>query len=237
MARGFIDGEYTDGELRGLGFLAGERGMGKTTEMARLLDQCAGGALFYDTLGKHGKLLRGYTVIRQPGELKRYLIPNRERRFRIRYVPAVQWGDQEAQQTAHLRAVCTIVAALGRMIFAIDEVDQFCGSEWGDKRMPPELYDLAHYGRHYPIGWEDRGERIGGVSMLVTARDPVTLSIKFRSQCGSFRIFRTTEEAYMKFFGSRIGKANTARLSSLPQYQYLFWQAGTSEARVCGGRR
>ena len=35
--RGFIDGEYQDGELRGCTFIAGKRGMGKTTEMARLL--------------------------------------------------------------------------------------------------------------------------------------------------------------------------------------------------------
>ena len=41
--RGFVDGEYQDGELRGCTFIAGKRGMGKTTEMARLRAFCAGG--------------------------------------------------------------------------------------------------------------------------------------------------------------------------------------------------
>jgi hypothetical protein len=36
--RGFVDGECTHGELRGLTFLAGERGMRKTTEAIRLVD-------------------------------------------------------------------------------------------------------------------------------------------------------------------------------------------------------
>jgi hypothetical protein len=111
------------------------------------------------------------------------------------------------------------------MIFAIDEIDTFCGAEFGEKRMPPELYNLAHFGRHYKV------------SMLATARDPVSLSIRFRSQCEFMRIFRTSEERYVKYFEARIGRENAARLPTLQKTYFLLWQAGVMEATVAGGPR
>ncbi|HYE23824.1 MAG TPA: hypothetical protein VEG32_01370 [Clostridia bacterium] len=44
--------------------------------------------------------------------------------------------------------MCKIVISFGSMIFGIDELDRHCGSQWGQHRMPPELYDLVNYGRH-----------------------------------------------------------------------------------------
>jgi hypothetical protein len=217
MARGFIDGEYQDGELRGLTFLAGMRGQGKTTEMARLLGQCSGGALFFDTLGKHAPILPGYVTFTQPGPLKEYMRVNAKRRFRIRYVP------NPLMEMDHVIAVCEIVSAYGSMIFGIDEIDRFCGE--GQKGMPMALYNLAHYGRHFKV------------SMLVTARDPASLGIKFRSQCEFLRLFRTDEDRYVAYFSGRIGKANGARLRTLPQFQYLMWQSGAAEVTAQGGRR
>jgi hypothetical protein len=219
MARGFIEGEYQDGELRGLTFIAGQRNMGKTTETTRLLNQCAGGAVFFDTTGNHGGVLRGYKTFSQPGPLKEYLRLNHGRRFRIRYEPR----DEHAHE--HFEAVCLIVRAVGWMIFAVDEVDTFCGPEHGVRQMPAALYNLAHFGRHYRV------------SMIVTARDPASLSIRFRSQCETFRIFRTDEERYVQYFSGRIGKVNAARLSSLTRFQFLLWRSGSSDAVVQGGRR
>ena len=216
MARGFIEGEYQDGEIRGLTFLAGMRGMGKTTETARLLSQCAGGALFFDTTGNHP--FKGYKTFTQPDDLVKYLKANHNRRFRIRYVTT----DEHAEE--HFVRVCSIVRWARWMVFAVDEVDTFCGPEHGAKQMPMPLYNLAHFGRHYRV------------SMLVTARDPASLSIKFRSQCGTMRLFRVDEERYIKYFEGRIGRANAAKLPTLEKYQYLHWESGTSEARLCGGR-
>lgn len=218
-ARGFIDGEYQDGELRGLGLLAGQRGMGKTTEMVRLLQQCSGGCIFFDTTGKHGDLLLGFRTVSQPGELKDYLRANLKRRFRVRYEPRDEFADE------HFRLICLVVRAVGSMIFTVDEVDYFCGPHHGPKGMPEELYNLAHFGRHYKV------------SMLATARDPASLSIRFRSQCESMRIFRTDEERYVKYFEQRIGKANASKLPTLAKFQYLFWQSGSPEAQICGGPR
>ncbi len=139
--RGFIDGEYQDGAIRGCGFVAGIRGMGKTTEMARLLGECAGGAVFFDALSKHSAALPGYVLISQPGALVAYLRANRGRRVRVLYQP--QAGDLDA----HFRAVCKIIRAFGWLVFAVDELDMLCGPRWGDSRMCPEFYHLVNYGR------------------------------------------------------------------------------------------
>ena len=217
--RGFHEGEYQDGELRGLTFLAGERGMGKTTEAIRLVEQCGGPVIFFDTVGRHAALLKGYRVFNQPGPLKEHMLANRGKRVRVCYVPLDEFPVE------HMRAVALTVRAFGSMIFAIDEIDTFCGAEFGEKRMPPELYNLAHFGRHYKV------------SMLATARDPVSLSIRFRSQCEFMRIFRTSEERYVKYFEARIGRENAAKLPTLQKTYFLLWQAGVMEATVAGGPR
>jgi hypothetical protein len=221
VERGFIDGEYQDGELRGLGFLAGERGMGKTTEMIRLVEQCTGQVIFFDTIGTHEHLLRakGFVPFSNPERLQAYLRKNRGRRVRVCYVPQDEYPD------VHCAAVCLMVRAFGWMILCIDEIDTFCGAEHGVKGMPMELYNLAHYGRHYRV------------SMLCTARDPASLSIRFRSQCGSMRIFRTTEDRYVDYFKARIGKVNAGKLVTLQKTYFLHWRAGEIDAPVEGGPR
>jgi hypothetical protein len=217
--RGFIDGEYQDGELRGLTFLAGERGMGKTTEAIRLVEQCTGPVIFFDTVGTHAHLLRGFVRFSQPGPLVEYLRINRGRWVRVVYVPKDEFPEK------HVIAICLAARAFGNLILCLDEIDQFCGPEWGQKGMPKELYNLAHFGRHYRV------------SMLCTARDPATLSIKFRSQCAYMRIFRTSEERYVNYFAARIGKVNAATLPTLQKTYFLLWQAGDLNARICGGPR
>ena len=214
--RGFIDGEYQDGELRGLTFIAGQRGMGKTTEMGRLLGLCSGGVVFFDSLSKHEGVLKGYVLVSQPGQMEAYLRANSKRRFRLLYQPRA--GDIDG----HFRAFCTIVRAFGSMIVGIDELDMLCGSQWGEKRMPPEFSHLVHYGRH------------SRVSMLATARRPMDVARGFTSQCGEMRLFHMREKGDLKYFENYIG-ALAARLPSLQKYQYLHW-TGDGEATTCGGR-
>jgi hypothetical protein len=222
LTRGFIDGEWQDGEVRGRTFIAGEAGMGKTTEMLRLVFQCTGAVLFFDTAGTHADRLRarGFITMHQPGTLKDYLLANLGRRVRVVYVPL---DDPDE----HMHEVATIVRALakcfGGMIFAVDEIDMCCGT--GKRGMDPALYYLAQLGRHVHV------------SMICTARDPATLPIRFRSQCSSMRLFRTNENIYLEYFAKRIGKANAARLQTLQKTYYLHWQAGSLEAPIKGGPR
>jgi hypothetical protein len=216
--RGFIDGEYQDGELRGCVFLAGKRGMGKTTQMDRLLSGCSGGVLFFDSLSKHAGVLKGYHVISEPGPLRDYLLLYRGRPCRVLYQPRAGSLD------AHFQAVCLIVRAVGWLILAIDELDKLCGPRWGDSRMCPELYHLVNYGRH------DR------VSLVATARRPTSVARGYTSECLAMHLFRITEKADLKYFEDYIGAANAARLPGLAPYQFLAWQE-MGEAELKGGRR
>jgi hypothetical protein len=216
-SHGFIDGEYQDGELRGCTFIAGKRGMGKTTEMGRLLSLCAGGVIFFDSLSRHDLSLPRYKVFSQPGQLEAYLRVNRGRRFRILYQP------RSGNVQEHFRAVCTIVRAFGSMIFGVDELDMLCGSEWGANRMPDEFYHLVNYGRHCKV------------SMLATARRPMSVARGFTSQCLQMRLFCMTERADLKYFEDYIGEEDARRLSALDKYQFLLW-TGDGPAVLCGGR-
>jgi len=216
--RGFIDGEYQDGELRGCTFVAGVRGMGKTTEMARLLSQCLGGSLFFDPLSRHEHALPGSKLITQPGDLTEYMRANRGRRFRVLYQP------RSGSVDAHFRAVCVTVRAFGWLIFGIDELDMMCGPRWGDARMPPEMNHLVHYGRHCRV------------SMLATARRPMNVARGYTSQCQSMRLFRMREQADVKYFEEYIGREDANRLKSLPKFHYLKWSDGGDSQVFCGAR-
>jgi hypothetical protein len=218
MRRGFIDGEYEDGGLRGCNFLAGKRGMGKTTEMDRILSGCVGGVVFFDSLSKHADVLKGYKILSEPGPLRDYLTINRGRRFHVLYQPRAGSLDE------HFQAVCDVVRALGWCILAIDELDKLCGPRFGDSRMCPGLYHLVNYGRH------DR------VSLIATARRPTSVARGYTSECVSMSLFRITEKADLKYFEEYIGADNAARLPTLQPYQFLSWSE-MGEAELKGGRR
>jgi len=215
VSRGFIEGEYQDGELRGLGLLVGMANMGKSTEMDRLLQQCGGGVIFFDRLSKHGHF-QGYTIITDPAQLLAYLRPNRGRRFRVMYQPRAGNLDM------HFRSVSRIVKAMGWMIFAVDEIDSFCGARFGDYRMPPELYDLVNYRRHYRV------------SMLATARRPQTVAPGYRDEA-EWRVFRLKNDVAERIKGD-IGEDNARRVVNLPRFQYLRFMPDADPV-LCGGAR
>ena len=50
------------------------------------------------------------------------------------------------------------------------------------------------------------------------------------------RLFRTDEERYVKYFEARIGKANAAKLPTLPKTYFLRWQSGNTDAPIPAGR-
>ena len=202
MSRGFIDGEYQDGELRGINFLVGRRGYGKTTEMNRLLGQCTGGILFFDALSKHAGIFRDYVVISEPGQLEEYLRVNRGRRFRVMYQP--KRGDLDG----HFTAVSKIVAAFGWMIFAVDELDKLCGQRFGETRMPPAFYDLVNYGRHHRV------------SMIATARRPQAVPTGFRDE-SELRVFSLKPGRALEAITSEIGDGAAGEVAALPKFRYL----------------
>lgn len=216
--RGFVDGEYQDGELRGITFLAGQRGMGKTTEMVRLARACLGGVVFFDSLGTHGHVLHDFRLVSSISDARLYLKANVGRRARLLYQPRGGSVDE------HFNAVCNLVREVRWLILAIDELDKMCGERWGVHRMCPGLYDLVNYGRH------------ARVSMLATARTPIQVPRGFTSEVRQMRLFRLQENRYVKYFEEYVGANNAARLRGLDPYTFLKW-TGEGEAELCGGRR
>jgi len=186
--------------------------------MARLLSLCSGGVLFFDALSRHEQTLKGYKMFSQPGPLRDYLILNRERRFCVLYQP------RSGNLTQHFQSVCVVVRAIGNMIFGVDELDMLCGAQWGDSRMPPEFYHLVNYGRHCRV------------SMLATARRPMSVARGFTSQCLEMRLFGMTERTDLKYFEDYIGQEDSNRLATLQKYEYLHWR-GDGPATLEGGRR
>lgn len=217
--RGYVDGEYQDGELRGLSFLAGKRGMGKTTEMVRLLSLCRGVVIFFDTLSKHN--LPNFHVVNQPGELKALLRQARRGSLRVHYQPI-------GRRFEHFEAVNAIVKAVGWMIYAIDEIDLVCKKDAdGDApKMPPGFKELVEAGRHFRV------------SMLFTARKPPAVPRGLTSECLEFRLFRTTENRYVRYWAETIGDdATAARLRTLPKYQYLLCRDGEEPVLMSAGKK
>lgn len=214
VTRGFIDGEYQDGEIRGINLLLGMRGMGKTSLADRLLSACTGGVIFFDTLSKHAAVLQGYKVISQPGELRDYLELNRGRRFHVLYQPRTGNLDQ------HFKEVCTIVQVIGWMIFCVDELDKLCGPRWGDARMCPELYELVNYGRHFRV------------SMIATARRPSRVAAGYRDEA-ELRIFRLKADVAESIKGD-IGETAVNQVVKLPKFFYLHC-VEDSDPVLCGG--
>ncbi len=216
MSRGFIDGEYQDGELRGLTLCLGVRGSGKTTEMGRLMNECTGGVLFFDPLSKHASLLPGAIIIGQPAPLAEYLRPNRGRRFRVIYQPRSGNLDQ------HFRDVCRIVQAFGWMIFGVDEIDKVCGARYSPAYMPPELYDLVNYGRHHRV------------SMIAAARRPTSVPPGYRDEA-ELRVFTLKRDVAERIEGD-IGKDAVEQVVKLPKFYYMRF-ALDADPILCGGPR
>lgn len=217
MMRGFIDGEYQDGELRGIDFLVGMRGFGKTTEMARLGNECSGGAACFDPLSQHAMLFPGAQIIEDQESLTEYLRINRGRRFRIVYQP------RKGDLTLHFRKFCSTCFIFGWMILLLDEVDKFCGPRFGPSWMPEELSDLINYGRHARI------------SMLVTARRPQGVAAALKAEC-SWRIFRLKDGKALDAISAEIGEEHVSRLRELPKYFYLRFLQDQGPS-LCGGPR
>ena len=226
--RGFIDGEYQDGEVRGRVFVCGQTGCGKTTEMLRLIGQCSGGAVFFDTTGRHE--IRGAVIVHEPGELERALlarIGKGSEHFRVLYQP---WGGDLIE---HFRHACRIVELIASITFAIDEVDSFCGPEWGSSHVPAELYKLAHFGRHAGKYW--RGKR-RGVALLYTARIPTSVARVLSSQAYEMRLFHEHESSYLNYYAKGpLGKDNARKLLALRNYQFYIWKNDGKPMALAGG--
>jgi hypothetical protein len=181
--------------------------------------------ILYDHTGQHK--LRGAVYVSQPGDLvsvmRRNLDAGREG-FRVVYQPpAIISRDIKSNPLHdHFRAVCEAAYLVAGVVLAVDEIDSYCTSKYGDGRMPPELYAIAHFGRHAP-GTGFSGGKRRGMALLFTARIPTTVARGLASQASEFRLFHEDDGEYLDYFrrGALRNKENTERLRTLEKYQYL----------------
>jgi len=89
--------------------------------------------------------------------------------------------------------------------------------------MPLDMYHPVNYGRHVRV------------SILATARHPMSVARGYASPCASFRLFRTTERKHVAYFEEFIG-SDVRRLPSLPRFHYLLC-TGDGSAKEYSGMR
>jgi hypothetical protein len=163
-------------------------------------------------------------VFHQPGELREFLRAHLRGPFRALYQPVVLppkiLGERAPGLGDHFAAVCQLVIATGRVIFAVDEVDRFTtpGS------MPCGLEFLVNQGRHV------------SVSLACTSRRPAQVARELTSQAHLFYIFRTTEPRDLSYLEEYVGREAAARLPHLGEYECLEWEE-TGGTRVTGGQK
>jgi hypothetical protein len=90
--------------------------------------------------------------------------------------------------------------------------------------MPPEFYHLVNFGRH------------SKVSMLATARRPMSVARGYTSQCLEMRLFHMSERTDLRYFEDYIGQDDAQRLGTLQKYQFLHW-TGDGPAQLKGGKK
>lgn len=228
-----VSGEYADGNIRGIVFIAGKRGSGKSFLQLKELERVKLRRLVFDTLGQYG-YAAGYQVFHNPGPLREMLksklsgteivarsihrIDPAQARFSILYQPL--GGDLNE----HFEAVTSLALAYGKngpgLIYAVDEVDKFCSASF----VPKSLKDLINYGRHRKI------------SMICTSRRPAQVARELTSQCAEIRCFRTTEPRDIRYFADIMGDTAANKLPTLGEYQYLKWTDDCAEPEICGGK-
>jgi hypothetical protein len=214
-----VSGEYGDGNIRGIVFIAGKRGSGKSFLQLKELERCKLRRLVFDTLGQYGTQ-RGYVVFHNPGPLREYL----KQRLHASCAFAILYQPLGGDLNKHFEAVTFLALSYGKngpgLIYAVDEVDKFCSASF----VPQSLKDLINYGRHRKI------------SMICTSRRPAQVARELTSQCAEIRCFRTTEPRDIRYFADIMGDTAANKLPTLGEYQYLKWTDDCAEPEICGGK-
>lgn len=141
--------------------------------------------------------LPGFTLITQPGRLVSFLRERRHGDFRVIY-------RGEHSPEVHFGHVAALVASVGRLVFAVDEIDYFGTAGACDEK----LDWLIRYGRHREV------------AMIYTARRPAEIPRNLTAQSSEFGVFRLTEPRDIEYMQRLIGPA-AQQLPKLEQFHHL----------------
>jgi len=189
-----------------VGFVCGQRGMGKTRYILGVL---AGEPRFliFDHMGEFSRHMRDGRLSAKPSTDLEELADQLDRNAghgiaRLCYQP------DYARIHADFKALCRLLMVAERrgMVLVVDEIDQFAGSV--RPPAPAELLRVIHLGRHR------------GIRVLAAARRAADVSRALTSQADRVVSFRQTEPGDLKYLRSLIG-ADVAALPKLRRLCYL----------------
>lgn len=170
--------------------------------MQRLL-KAVGRCVYFDTPGNVGSGERqnpmpGWDEVWTLGDFAHYIKCRSRGKFRVVFHPG-------AEPEAEFDAVCKIVFAVGNVVFAVDEIWEFCTPN----HLPKPLRRIAFRGRH------------PGVTLLWAAQRPALVARGLTSVTSRFFVFRIQEDADLDALAGRIPREALAQVASLPDRAYI----------------
>lgn len=175
----------------------GKRGSGKST-LTKKLALPEPRLIIFDTLGEYDK--EG-VVITNILDLLYYLKKNHHKKFKIVFCPL--------DLQINFNYVCEAIYTIGKLTFAIEEVDAFCSPF----STPLEFQKIIRYGRHRDI------------SIIANTRRPVEMSRLLSSQANRIISFVQHEPRDIAYLKSIIGP-DADKLKDLKEYSYLEYNNG-----------
>lgn len=187
---------------RGIEFICGQRGTGKTKYLVTRVLRPEPRILVYDHMAE--LVGRAPMTVTHTLEDTIDAVHTSARGIcRVCYVPSSGATPEE------FAVICAIPLSVRDLVLVVDEVDQLAGTQ--QNLPPPEFKKLVHFGRHF------------GASIVACARRPADVSRALTSQARRFTVFAQTEPTDIKFLVSVLGpKAKEAK--ELPDLEYLAFE-------------
>jgi hypothetical protein len=170
----------------------------------------------------------GYTIVRQPGQLKAQLMAaGPSGPLHVVYQPT---GGDPVEHWEHLGWLCLMA---GSLIIVGDEVDMVCSagssgnaqsSYWKKYKRMAALEKIVQYGRH------------SKVAFVGIARAPQDVWRRLTGQCHRMIVFKMNERLEMEALRGRLG-SHTDQLPRLEPYTYLDWNDETGFVSIGGGKQ
>lgn len=187
---------------RGIEFICGQRGTGKTKYLVtRVLTQ-EPRLLVYDHMAE--LVGRAPMTVTHTLEDTIEAVHRSPRGFcRVCYVPAAGASPEE------FGVVSAIPFSVRDLVLVVDEVDQLAGTQ---QNLPPQEFKrLIHFGRHF------------GASIVACARRAADVTRALTSQARRVVVFAQSEPADIKYLSSLCGK-RAKEAVELPDLSYLAFE-------------
>lgn len=149
--------------------------------------------------GKRQNPLPGFTIVHEPRQLKEFLRPRLGAAFQVVYQP-------KFEPEKHLEIILQLATEVGECTIAIDEVANYCGSNW----LSPQMSYVARCGRH------------PGLSFVNTSQRPAQVAKELTSLSQRILFFRLQEPADLQYAAARgLSDSQLETLARLPQGFYF----------------